>query len=107
MNTGLSTSASSEIKSSKRKSSHIYKTKSERLTVQSLPHCTEWWNALADQYPGVNLHAELLKAMDWHRADQVKSPKLFFRNWVERASLSAPQRDLTAEEVRARLRIVS
>ena len=76
------------------------------LTLKCLPLITDWWDALAEQYPGVNLHAELLKAMDWHRADQVKSPKLFFRNWVERTSLSAPRVDLTPEQIRARLRVV-
>lgn len=87
----------------------VVKTKTQRLTLKDLPTRTHivWWSALAAQYPNVNLHAELLKAMDWHGADRVKSPKLYFRNWVERASLSAPSRDLTADEVRARLRIVS
>jgi len=55
----------------------------------------------------VNLHAELLKALDWHGAGRVKSPKLFFRNWIERASLSAPAIARTPEQIRASLRIVS
>ena len=78
-----------------------------KVSLKSLPLHIEWWEALETQYPNVNLHAELLKALDWHRADKVKSPKLFFRNWVEKASLTAPQRDRTADEVRASLRIVS
>ena len=49
---------------------------------------------------------ELLKAMDWHRADLVKSPKLYFRNWVHRASGQAPEAELTPEQARARLAIV-
>lgn len=83
---------------------HIYTR--EKPKLRELPKLTEWWDALADQYPNVNLHAELLKAMDWHRADLVKSPKLYFRNWVERAAESAPARDLTPEQARDRLRIV-
>lgn len=77
------------------------------LTLKCLPDETEWWDALSAQYPNVNLHKELLKAMDWHRADLVKSPKLYFRNWVERAAgqVEAP-RELTYEEARARIRVV-
>lgn len=78
----------------------------KKLQLKDLPSQTEWWNALAAQYHGVNLHAELLKAMDWYRVDRVKSPKLYFRNWVEKTYRQAPHQDLTADEVRARLRVV-
>ena len=75
--------------------------------LSQLPRFTEWWTLLSTQYPGVDLHSELLKAMDWHRADHVKSPKLYFRNWVEKTYLvSGRVRDLTPDEVRARLRVV-
>jgi hypothetical protein len=39
----------------------------------------------------------------------VKSPKLFFRNWVERAHSQLPrvEEELTLAQVRARLRVVS
>lgn len=78
-----------------------------KVTLKSLHLHTEWWESLQSQYPNVNLHAELLKALDWHRADRVKSPKLFFRNWIERASLSAPAIERTPEQIRASLRVVS
>jgi hypothetical protein len=80
-----------------------------KLAMKDLPHEEAWWEALAVRYPNVNLHAELLKALDWHRAESVKSPKLFFRNWIERASLSAPSRvvELTPAQIRERLRVVS
>lgn len=77
------------------------------LTLKTLHLETEWWEALAAQYPNVNLERELLKAMDWHRADRVKSPKLYFRNWVEKASSWAEPIELTADQIRARMRIVS
>ena len=79
---------------------------SKTLSLSDLPLEIEWWDALAEKYPGVDLRNELLKAMDWHRAHLVKSPKLFFRNWIERA-YGAPQASLTADERRAQLGLVS
>ena len=84
-----------------------YKPKTVGLSLKSLDIGGEWWESLSAQYPNVNLHAELLKALDWHGAGRVKSPKLFFRNWIERASLSAPAIARTPEQIRASLRIVS
>lgn len=107
MNTGLSTSASRRdgVSSSNPKT----RTTTKTVSLKSLYIEGEWWEALAAQYPNVDLHKELLKAMDWHGADRVKSPKLYFRNWIERASLSAPSRvvELTPAQIRERLRVVS
>ena len=75
--------------------------------LRDLPTSTEWWFALASKYPWIDLHEELLKALDWYRVDRVKSPKLFFRNWVEKAARITPAPYLTAEEARARLRLDS
>lgn len=90
-----------------RQRQHDPSSKYVKVSLKSLHLHTEWWESLQTQYPNVNLHAELLKALDWHRADRVKSPKLFFRNWIERASLSAPAIERTPEQIRASLRIVS
>lgn len=60
---------------------------SPSLALADLPtKAAEWWSSLVSQYPSVDLAAELQKAQDWHGADKVKSPKLFFRNWVDRAA---------------------
>jgi hypothetical protein len=46
--------------------------------------------------------------MDWHRADRVKSPKLYFRHWVENAARWNPrEEELTPDQIRERLRVVS
>ena len=89
-------------------SSSTSSSRAKPLTLKTLHTATEWWEALAAQYPTVDLHKELLKAMDWHRADRVKSPKLFFRNWVENAARWNPEPvELTHEQIKARMRIVS
>lgn len=59
------------------------------ITLATLQNATEWWNALAAQYPTVDLAAELARAQDWYGADKVRSPKLYFRNWIERAARDA------------------
>lgn len=78
-----------------------------RITLADLPTLTDWWAALAEKYPTVDLDAELLKAQDWHRADRVKSPKLYFRNWVHKAASWQPAQELSPDELRARLRVVA
>jgi hypothetical protein len=77
-----------------------------QLRLKDLPK-TEWWTSICNEYPTVDCAAELLKAQDWYRADRVKSPKLFFRNWVARAAKSLLPRELTPDELRARLRVVA
>jgi hypothetical protein len=76
------------------------------LQLKDLPK-TEWWTSICNEYPTVDCAAELLKAMDWYGADQVKSPKLYFRNWVAKAASWQPPAELTPDELRARLRVVA
>ena len=76
------------------------------LTLKTLPDDAEWWTALGQQYPGVDLYKELLGAIDWYRSHKVKSPKLFFRHWVEKAYRQMPDREETPDQIRARLRLV-
>lgn len=67
---------------------------------------TVWWRSLAQQYPHIDLAAELAKAQDWYKADKVKSPKLFFRNWVERAARDRPRSEPTGS-VAEQMRVLS
>jgi hypothetical protein len=64
------------------------KTKTYRyktLRLEDLPSDSQWWGERQRQFPGVNLHEELEKAQEWHRADKVKNAKLYFRNWLSKA----------------------
>jgi len=81
-----------------------YKKKSTaREALRELPRDGLWWSARAAQFPDVDLLAELEKAEDWHAIDKIKNVKLFFRNWLAKAP--RVQREMTADERRAALRI--
>ena len=67
--------------SSPKTKTYRYKT----LRLEDLPSDSQWWGERQRQFPGVNLHEELEKAQEWHRADKVKNAKLYFRNWLSKA----------------------
>jgi hypothetical protein len=62
-----------------------YRYKTQYLHLEDLPSDSQWWAERQKQFPGVNLHDELEKAQEWHRADKVKNAKLYFRNWLSKA----------------------
>lgn len=78
-------------------------------TLRDVLKDREWWAARVAEHPNLDLITELEKAGEWHKIETVKNHKTFFRNWLTKASASAPARvvDRTPDEIRASLRVVS